>query len=108
MSEFFKKNSPKHIQNDLLPLLNEFNDIFALSTDKMTQNNFYEQKLRLNDNTPVYIKNYRLPKSQKEEITKHVQKLQDNNLIEPSKSPYNSPLILVPKKSTDDSNIMML
>lgn len=78
------EKSPKHIHNDLLPLLNEFNDIFALPTDKMTQNNFCEQKLRLSDNTPVYIKKYRLPHSQKAEINRHVQKLKDNDLIESS------------------------
>lgn len=103
LSTLFTNNSPKHSHSKLLPLLNEFNDIFALPDDTMTQNNFYQQKLRLNDNTPVYTKNYRLPHSQKAEITKQVQKLKDNDLIEPSKSPYNSPLILVPKKSTDGS-----
>lgn len=101
LSKKFMENTPEHCHDKLLPLLNEFNDIFALPTDKMTQNNFYKQKLRLNDNTPVFSKNYRLPKSQKDEIKKHIQKLRDDDLIEPSKSPYNSPLILVPKKSTD-------
>lgn len=65
----------------------------------MTQNNFYEQKLRVTDNVPVYTKNYRLPNSQKAEIKSQVQKLIDNDLLEPSQSAYNSPLILVPKKS---------
>lgn len=99
LSKLFMKNSPKHSHQELLPLLNEFNGIFALPDDKMTQNNFYQQKLRLSENTPVYIKNYRLPHSQKEQITKQVQKLKDNDLIEPSKSPYNSPFILVPKNT---------
>lgn len=101
LSKKFMENTPEHCHDKLLPLLNEFNDIFALPTDKMTQNIFYEQKLRLNDNTPVFSKNYRLPRSQKDEIKKHIQKLHDDDLIEPSKSPYNSSLILVPKKSTD-------
>lgn len=103
LEQLFLKNSPEHIHDNLLPLLNEFNDIFALPNDKMTQNNFYQQKLRTSDNTPVYTKNYRLPHSQRAEINKHVQKLKDDDLIEPSKSPYNSPLILVPKKSSDGS-----
>lgn len=101
LSGTFKKNSPKHCQDRLMPLLEKYSDVFALSTDKMTQNNFYEQKLRLKDDTPVFTKNYRLPISQKTEINKQVQKLIDNDLIEPSQSSYNSPLILVPKKSTD-------
>ncbi|XP_067620910.1 retrovirus-related Pol polyprotein from transposon 412 isoform X12 [Eurosta solidaginis] len=67
----------------------------------MTLNNFYEQKLRLTDNDPVYVKNYRLPYSQREEINRQVNKLLDNDLIEPSYSNYNSPLIVVPKKDTN-------
>lgn len=50
---------------------------------------------------PVYIKNYRLPKTQKDEIDEQVKKLIENDLIEPSVSAFNSPLILVPKKSTN-------
>lgn len=68
----------------------------------MTINNFYEQKLRVTDTNPVYIKNYRLPRTQRPEIEFQVSKLLKNDLIEPSQSNYNSPLILVPKKSTDD------
>lgn len=103
LSKFFKTNSPAHSHNKLLPLLERYNDIFALPTDRMTQNNFYKQKLRLKDDVPVYSKNYRLPKSQKIEIDAQVQKLRENDLIEPSTSSYNSPLILVPKKSVDGS-----
>lgn len=51
-----------------------------------------------NDNS-VYIKNYRLPHTQKEIINEKVQKLLVDNLIEPSVSQFNSPAILVPKKS---------
>lgn len=78
-----------------MPLCQEFADIFAL--DPMTVNNFYTQKLRIKDETPVYTKNYRIPHSQKEEITSQVNKLLKNEFIEPSASAYNSPLLLVPK-----------
>lgn len=79
----------------------EFADIFHLECDKPSVNNFYTQKLRVNDNTPVYVKNYRLPHSQKMEINSQVSKLLKQELIEMSTSNYNSPLIVVPKKSTD-------
>lgn len=67
----------------------------------MTINNFYEQKLRLKNDGPVFVKNYRLPYSQKEEISRQVKNLLQNDLIEPTQSCYNSPIILVPKKSTN-------
>ena len=74
---------PKDIQNDLMPLYEFYSDIFALKEDKKTINNFYEQKLRLVDSSPVYIKNYRLAMSQREEINRQVKHLLDNDLIEP-------------------------
>lgn len=93
---------PHDVQNDLMPLCLSYADIFALKDDKMSVNNFYEQKFRMVDSSPVYVKNYRLPHTQKDEINRQVQNLLDNDLIEPSTSNFNSPLILVPKKSIDN------
>ncbi|XP_067633073.1 retrovirus-related Pol polyprotein from transposon 412 isoform X3 [Eurosta solidaginis] len=90
---------PNYAKPKLLDLCLKYDDIFALKTDRMTLNNFYEQKLRLTDTNPVYIKNYRLPYCQREEINKQVDNLLQNDLIEHSYSNYNSPLILVPKKN---------
>lgn len=88
---------PRLIKDDLKKLCSEYSDVFALKTDKMSVNNFYTQKLRITDHEPVCIKNYRLPQAHKEEINKQVKKLLEDDLIEPSCSNFNSPLILVPK-----------
>lgn len=77
----------------------EFNDIFSLNGDKLSVNNFYKQNITLNNNKPVYIKNYRLPESQKAEINSQVQTMLNDGIIQNSTSPYNSPILLVPKKS---------
>lgn len=97
------KNTPENYQNKILPLCSEFSDIFALESDKMTVNNFYTQRFRVKDDSPVYVKNYRLPFSQREEIARQVEKLTKNDLIEPSCAEFNSPILLVPKKSSNDS-----
>lgn len=99
--QYFSKSTPSHVRKETLELCMKYSDIFALPEDKMTTNNFYEQRLRAKDEFPVYVKNYRLPKVQKDEINEQVSKLLANDLIEPSVSPFNSPLILVPKKSND-------
>lgn len=97
-----EKHIPEYAKNKILPLCREFNDIFALETDKMTVNNFYQQTVKLKDDSPVYIKNYRQPHSQKEEIKRQVDKLLKNDLIEPSASEFNSPVLLVPKKGANN------
>lgn len=99
LMEIIKQNTPEYVQTKLLPLCTEFSDIFAMETDAMTINNFYTQKLRLTDHNPVYIKNYRLPHSQKTEVHSQVENLLKNDFIEPSASNFNSPIILVPKSS---------
>lgn len=72
-----------------------------MSDEKLTTNNFYSQKIHLNDPVPVYIPNYKNIHSQNEEIQKQVKKMLDDDIIEPSISSYNSPILLVPKKSDD-------
>lgn len=101
LETILRKRIPKHTTVELLQLCMEFCDVFHVEGDKPTTNNFYEQTLTVKDDIPVYIKNYRLPHAQKDEIQRQVKKLLADDLIEMSRSNYNSPLILVPKKSID-------
>lgn len=94
-----KKNFPEFAKDKLEKLCSEFLDIFALESDQVTVNNFYKQKLRMRDNQPVYKKNYRLPKIHKDIINEKVEVMLKNGTIKPSTSEYNSPILLVPKKS---------
>lgn len=98
LTQVLNAKMPAHVKAKLIPLCLEFSDIFHLPNDKPTVNNFHRQKLSLKDNQPVFVKNYRLPQSQKEEIHQQVRKLLDDELIEMSTSNFNSPLIVVPKK----------
>lgn len=92
---------PNYAPKGLTDVCKEFSDVFILPEERLTTNNFYSQKFRIIDDTPTYIKNYRLPYSQKEEINSQVRKMLEDQIVEPCASNYNSPVILVPKKSTD-------
>jgi len=46
----------------------------------------------------LYQRPYRLPFAQKEEIDKQVKQLLQDEIIVPSDSPWNAPLLIVPKK----------
>jgi len=98
-----KKNFPDQFKNQLTELCTQYSDVFGLETEPISTNNFYKQTLRLKDDEPIYIKNYRSPHSHIEEIQKQVGKLISDKIVEPSVSEYNSPLLLVPKKSLPNS-----
>lgn len=92
----------ENAKHELLGILKEYQSVFHLDGEQLTTNNFYTQSIHLNDNNPVYIKNYRLPQAQTEEIHSQVKSLLNEGIIEPSISPYNAPLLLVPKKGQTD------
>lgn len=49
--------------------------------------------------SPINTKTYRYPEVHKEELNKQIIKMLDEKNIEPSNSPWNSPVWIVPKKS---------
>ena len=93
ISELNLNNTPTYAQDKLKNLCQKYNDIFALQNDMLTANNFYKQKIHLNDQTPVYIKNYRMPEVHRTEMDRQVTKMLNEQLIQPSISPYNSPVL---------------
>jgi len=68
------KNFPPQFKSTLTDLCTKYSDVFGLETESITTNNFYKQKLRLTDDESVYIKNYRNPHSQLDEIQVQVEK----------------------------------
>lgn len=90
----------KSIQN----ICAKYSDIFYIEGDKLGTTNILQQSITVKPNTqPIYTKPYRLAESLKPEIRKQIQKLIEDDIIEPTNSEWNSPILLVPKKS-DDSN----
>lgn len=98
-------NVPDHVSSNtrtkFFELCKKYADVFHLNDDKLSTNNFYEQRINPLGDEPVYVKNYRMPHASKAEILSQIQQMLENDIIEPSDSPYNSPILLVPKKSPD-------
>ena len=47
---------------------------------------------------PVYRKPYQIPYAHTDYVAEQVQEMLENDIIRPSKSPWNAPVILVKKK----------
>lgn len=54
---------------------------------------------------PINERPYRLPIRHKQEINKQIEELVENQIIVPSKSPWNAPLLVVPKKPDNEGKI---
>lgn len=82
----------------------KYNDIFCLKDDKLTVTKIYKPSLTVKPDThPVYTRPYKLPQAHKQEVQKQVDKMLSENIIENAISEWNSPLLLVPKKSAGDN-----
>ena len=88
--------------NRLLQLLFDNSAAVALPGEALGCTHLLEHRIDLlPDARPVYIPAYRLPHSQREIAQRKIQEMIDDGVVEPSTSPWNSPLFLVPKKDGD-------
>jgi Reverse transcriptase (RNA-dependent DNA polymerase) len=93
-----KLGTPKFAKEKLEKICVRFHNVFHLDGEPISANNFYKRVIKMSDNLTSYIKNYRIPGAQKTKIEKQVKVMLDGKIIEKSVSPYNSPLLVVPKK----------
>lgn len=96
MNEEEKENVKKLIRNN--------QDRFHIPGDTLEATEVLEHRIITTDNIPINTKQYRYPPIHREEINRQVQELLDTDVVEPSVSPYNSPLWIVPKKPDSQGN----
>ncbi|XP_041970747.1 uncharacterized protein LOC121727134 [Aricia agestis] len=88
--------------NQLLTLLNKYSSIFTRGFPQ-SRVNTGKLEIRLkNSNKFVERRPYRLSPVEREKVKEIVKELIDNDIVQESKSPYSSPIILVKKKNGDD------
>lgn len=83
-----------------------YSDIFYLEGDRLTSTDAVYHEI----NTPAAVepineRPYRLPFRHKLEIDKQIKELEENQIITPSKSPWNAPLLVVPKKPDKNGEV---
>lgn len=90
----------------IIECCSEYADIFKLENDKLSFTTAIKHTIPLIPGKgPIYTKPYRLPYAQRKIIDEQVDEMLQENIIAPSKSPYNSPLIVVPKKPDKNGEI---
>jgi len=82
----------------LSELLADYHDIFSLNDDERGETDLVEFKI---DTGEAYTKRQsalRVPFSARREIAKQLEKMQEDNVIQTSESPWASPVVLVRKR----------
>jgi hypothetical protein len=78
--------------------LSSFADVFSENEDDLGRTGIIRLTINTNGAAPVRQPPHCIPKHRQEEASTLVKKMLENNIIEPSKSPCSSPVVLVHKK----------
>ena len=89
----------KDFGDDLVKLLNDFRDVITRKDEKLGTCNITKHQIRLKDKSCVKKRPYQIPHKYKCELEKIHKQMERDGLIEETKSSFNSPLIVVKKKS---------
>jgi hypothetical protein len=87
--------------NEIRNICEEYVDIFKLPGDALTATTAAEHTIptpTIPKGRAITLKNYRLPVAQQEEIKRQVNQMLEDDVIAPSNSGWNFPLLVVPKK----------
>ena len=95
--EEINHNFPQEYFSKLKSLLGQYSDIF-LAKGPLRQTRFTEFDIDLHSDKPFRITPHRYSSEKKRAIQEQVREMLANGLIEPSTSPYSSPVVLVRKK----------
>lgn len=92
-----------HLSNSqkrkLINVIRKFPTLFSEPDESLTYTTTVEGEIRTKDDSPIYTRSYPYPMALKPIVDKEIEKLLRDGIIKPSKSPYNSPIWVVPKKA---------
>ena len=83
-------------------LCREYNDVFSKNNQDIGKTTLIEMEIDTGDSLPVAQSPYTLPLKHYEWVRKEIEMLEKAGVIVKSLSPWASPVIVVPKKSTLD------
>jgi len=95
--DFTSSNLQPSQQAQLQALLDEYRDIFALNPNELGRTSLIQHSINTEGHAPIRLRPYRVPQVQKEVIEKHIDDMLERNVIQPSVSPWASPVVLVSK-----------
>ncbi|GFT63340.1 retrovirus-related Pol polyprotein from transposon 412 [Trichonephila clavipes] len=93
--DFSRKTIPK---SSAERLFQEFEDVFSRNSSDIGHTTVTQHRIDTADHPPIKQNPRRLPFAKQEEVGTLLREMQENDIIEPSSSPWASPIVLVRKK----------
>lgn len=100
--ELFNKSAEKLNDGEtrkLKDFLIKFQDVFSKSEFDIGYTELIKHKINTGDTKPIKLKPYRLPLAKRECAEAEIENMAKRGLIEPSSSPWCSPIVMVTKKT---------
>ena len=90
--------------SEIREIINEFSGVFGLEGEPLPATHLIKHNIQLISNTSINTRRYRYPPALKEQIQNEIDKLLEQDIIEPSNSNYSSAMWIVPKKVDAQEN----
>ncbi|GFV75112.1 retrovirus-related Pol polyprotein from transposon 17.6 [Trichonephila clavipes] len=91
-------NCPPEQKSSAERLFQEFEDVFSRNSSDIGHTTVTQHRIDTADHPPIKQHPRRLPFAKQEEVGTLLREMQENDIIEPSSSPWASPIVLVRKK----------
>ena len=85
-------------KRQLVELICKHQQFLLKENEKLSSTSAIKHKIITTDESPVYTKSYRYPHHFKNDVHEQMQVMLNNGIVQHSKSPYSSPIWVVPKK----------
>ena len=99
--DLFNKSSEKLDESQkeqLKQFLIEFQDVFSKNSSDIGFTDLVKHRINTADSKPIKQRPYRIPLAKREAAEKEIQDMLNRGIIEPSNSPWCSPIVMVTKK----------
>eukprot|EP00731_Ephydatia_muelleri_P007839 Em0004g177a len=85
-------------QDRLLSVIGDYHDVFSLNEGERGETDLVEMNIDTGEAAPTRQAVRRLPFAVRQEVAQQLKEMQDSNVIQPSNSPWASPIVLARKK----------
>jgi hypothetical protein len=91
----------KEGEEEIRQICAEYMDVFKLPGNKLTATSAITHYIRtpsIPAHRALTLRNYRIPEHHQKEVEIQIQKMLEDDIIQPNQSPWNFPILIAPKK----------